>query len=416
MATGPRPSLASYIRALARPGQAGGHGLSDAELLDRFVTGQDEAAFEVLVWRHGGMVLGVCRRLLGREQDAEDAFQATFLVLVKKAGSIRRREALAGWLYRVACRAARAARQAGAARHEPLTEPLLDTLAAEADDPTDDDLQRFLDDEVNRLPEHYRVPFVLCCLEGKTIDEAAAELGCPRGTVGSAVSRAKDALRARLARRGVAFALPGPAVLPAAMLVRETAHAALLTATSAALPAGLLPTNVLLLTQKVLTTMFLTRLKLVAVAFLLVALLGTTTGLAVHQTFAGSPAAVVLPDERPRAAEQAEAPKIDKAPEDLYGFSGEVVGKLVSKDAEKGSLVLEVRKVTNVWKGNKAPKPKSAEGKTLRIDGVFGKFLDVLVTLKEGDGVQIEVKHVKGDNLTFLGELLKKVELPPAKE
>ena len=106
----------------------------------------------------------------------------------------------------------------------------------------------------------------------------------------------------------------------------------------------------------------------------------------------------------------------DKVPDGLRGFSGSLVGKVVSKDPEKGSLVLEVRQIKNVWKANKATAPKAAVGKTLKIDGVFGKFIDQLITLKPGDGVHIEAKHVKGDGLTFVGENLQKVPLPvPAK-
>jgi hypothetical protein len=175
--------------------------------------------------------------------------------------------------------------------------------------------------------------------------------------------------------------------------------------------------------------MFLSKVKVVATTLLAILVLGTSAGIVSHHSFAApaTPAALVS-DDRPiaeakqpaaekeqKVSEEKKDTKLDKVPTELYGFSGEVVGKLISKDAEKGDLVLEVRQVTRVWKPNKAPQPRSAEGKTLKIDGVFGKFLDVLVTLKEGDGVMIEVKHVKGDNLTFLGELLKKVELPPSK-
>ena len=102
---------------------------------------------------------------------------------------------------------------------------------------------------------------------------------------------------------------------------------------------------------------------------------------------------------------------LTKAPSELYGLSGRVVGRLVAKDVEKGELTLKIVKVDRVWPNNKARKPKSAEGRTLKIDGVFGKFLDVLLTLKKNDGVQIEVKHVRGDGLTFLGEELKRVEI-----
>jgi hypothetical protein len=124
---------------------------------------------------------------------------------------------------------------------------------------------------------------------------------------------------------------------------------------------------------------------------------------------------LALPLEAAEEEKKADSPPaattIDKAPEGMHGFSGTLVGTLVSSDPEKGSLVLKVQRVKNVWKGNKAPNPKSGVGKTLQIDGVFGKFLDVLLILKPGDGVEIETKHVKGDALNFLGENLRKVAL-----
>lgn len=117
--------------------------------------------------------------------------------------------------------------------------------------------------------------------------------------------------------------------------------------------------------------------------------------------------------EQPAAADRGD---LTKAPPELYGLSGRVIGRLVSKDVERGELALKIAKVDRVWRGNKAKNPHSAEGRTLKIDGVFGKFLDVLLTLQEGDGVQIEVKHVRGDGLTFLGEELKKVAIEDERE
>src|SRR5262249_38077723 len=150
-------------------------GLSDAELLDGYINRREEAAFEVLMVRHGPMVLGVCRRLLCHDQDAEDAFQATFLTLARKAGSIGRREALGGWLRQMASRAARAAK----ARPVPLQALRADLLPAPdlAQDLLWRDLRPVLDEEINRLPDRYRAPFVLCYLEGRTNTEAARQLG-----------------------------------------------------------------------------------------------------------------------------------------------------------------------------------------------------------------------------------------------
>src|SRR5262245_34870581 len=134
-------------------------GLTDAELLERFVARREEAAFEVLVWRHGPKVLGVCRRILRHEKDAEDAFQATFLVLVRKAASIGKRQAVGSWLYRVAYRLALRAKALAAKRAARRTR-VADVPAAEpAPDPGRAELRPVLDEEVNRLPEKYRAPF-----------------------------------------------------------------------------------------------------------------------------------------------------------------------------------------------------------------------------------------------------------------
>lgn len=179
---------------------AGDSAESDLALLDRWVTDRDQSAFELLVWRHGGMVLAACRRALPPD-DAADAFQATFLVLVHKAGSVGRRGALGGWLHRVAVRVSRAARRKAAGRLRPLAE---EPPAPAADEAADRDLRAVLDEELDRLPDRLRRVLVLCYLQGKTADEAARELGCPRGTVLSRLLRGREKLKGRLVRRGVA--------------------------------------------------------------------------------------------------------------------------------------------------------------------------------------------------------------------
>jgi RNA polymerase sigma factor (sigma-70 family) len=175
-------------------------GADDAELLGRFIRDRDEAAFELLVWRHGSLVYSVCRRVLGDAHAAEDAFQATFLVLVRKAASVSRRQALAGWLYRVAYRVALRAR--ARTIPQPMAE-LPEPPAEEPDAALWRDLRPVLDEEVGRLPQKYRLPVVLCYLSGLTTDEAARQLGVPRGTVLSRLAWARQRLRARLSLRGV---------------------------------------------------------------------------------------------------------------------------------------------------------------------------------------------------------------------
>jgi RNA polymerase sigma factor (sigma-70 family) len=177
---------------------------ADHLLLERFVTHRDEAAFGALVRRHGALVLGVCRRLLHHEQDAEDAFQATFLVLARSAASIRKRASLRSWLYGVAHRVAR---RAGYSRRQRYArETLLNDVPAGEETPewSRRELQAVLDDEISRLPERYRSPVLLCYLEGLTNEQAAAELRIPAGTVMSRLAKARALLRDRLTRWGVA--------------------------------------------------------------------------------------------------------------------------------------------------------------------------------------------------------------------
>ncbi len=209
-------------------------GMSDAQLIERFATPPDgggEMAFEVLVRRHGAMVMGVCRRVLGHDQSAEDAFQATFLVLALKARGIRVRDSLGPWLHGVAARIARRALAASRRhRHEPLPEE--GPAVAGMPDPELADLGAAIDEELARLPDKYRLPVVLCYLKGQTQEEAARALGWTKGTVSGRLARAKDLLRHRLGRRGLA---PSVAVLAAALAPSEV---------TAAVPASLVNSTV----------------------------------------------------------------------------------------------------------------------------------------------------------------------------
>jgi RNA polymerase sigma factor (sigma-70 family) len=195
--------------------------LTDRFLLERFTALGDEAAFAELVRRYAALVLGVCRRVLRHEQDAEDAFQATFLVLVHKAGSIRRRESVGAWLHGVACRVALKVRRA-AARRRGREAAARVAQATEVPELIWEDSRAILDEELGRLPQQYRAVVVLCYLEGKSTEEAARALGCPRGTVLSRLARARQRLRGRLARSGLAISV---AVL-SAKLSQLTASAA----------------------------------------------------------------------------------------------------------------------------------------------------------------------------------------------
>jgi RND family efflux transporter MFP subunit len=296
-----------------------GTGTTDAQLLDRFVHERDESAFELLLFRHGGMVLNVCRRILKRDQDAEDAFQATFLTLVRKARSIRRSEALAGWLYRVAHRAALEARARSAriARHE-MPASLIIEPAADVDTGWNE-LRPILDEEMGRMPERFRLPLILCYLEGKTNEQAAHELGCPAGTVFSRLAKGRELLRTRLVRRGLtlsaggltallaehaAFAGPAPALLTAALQAGRLIAAG---------KVGAVSSQVHAITEGVLKAMFLQKLKNATVALVVLALLAAGGSGLVYQALTAAPTEQVQV-EPPSAAPQAKGKAENKEP------------------------------------------------------------------------------------------------------
>ncbi len=251
---------------------------TDRHLLDRFTRHRDEAAFADLVRRHGPMVLGVCRRVLRHEQDAEDVFQAAFLVLVRRAEAIRSRESVGGWLYRVAYRLALRARAGAGRRRERPTDPLDLCGAAEAR-PAADPLA--LDEELHRLPEPYRSAAVLCYLEGRTQAEAARLLVTTTDAVNSRLKRARELLRRRLAKGGLLLSAtlaggPGAGALRAAVppaLGRLTCRAALDFAADPAAAGGASALAVTL-ARGALRTMPTTRFKIVSALLVVLALLG----------------------------------------------------------------------------------------------------------------------------------------------
>lgn len=177
-------------------------GFSEGELLARFVSDRDEAAFGAIVARHGPMVMGICRRLLNHSQDVEDAFQSTFLVLVKKARSLRDCELLGNWLYGVAVRVAMRARRDRLRRRSREQPVCALTAAIRESDGEHRELRLLLDAEVERLPKKFRTPIILCYFEGMTHDQAAVRLECPVGTIRSRMAKGRELLRSRLSRRG----------------------------------------------------------------------------------------------------------------------------------------------------------------------------------------------------------------------
>lgn len=210
MARTPLGAVLRHIHSLA--GAATARRLTDLHLLRRFADERDEDAFAELMRRHGPLVLSVCHRILGHKQDAEDAFQATFLVLARKAGSIRKGESVGSFLYGVAYRIAMKERGKLAQRRQREQQVERPTPTGPLYEAAFRELQMLLDEGLNRLPEKYRTPFVLCCLEGKSKSEAARELGWKEGTVSSRLAHARKELQQFLARKGVALA----AVLTAA--------------------------------------------------------------------------------------------------------------------------------------------------------------------------------------------------------
>jgi len=323
MSQGQLRALLGYLRRTADPlgGDAG-----DAPLLERWRKQRDPAAFELLVWRHGTMVWNVCRRILVREQDLEDAFQATFLTLLRKADTIGEARFLASWLYKVAYRTALAAQDASAKRtaDAPLDGDFPDPAVSTADGW--DELKVVLDEELNRLPEKYRRPVVLCYLEGKTTDEAAQELDCPRGTVGTRLAWARERLRERLTQRGLALAAAGLATLLVekasvasvpSSLVTSTAQAVTFSAAGNAVAAGVLTARAAALSQEVLHSLFMTRVKAFGAVLIAVGILTSGTGLFAHQalTTKGDQAPTVAAIQTPPAWTKPSIPPNNETPD-----------------------------------------------------------------------------------------------------
>jgi RNA polymerase sigma factor (sigma-70 family) len=278
-----------YLRRVT--GAAGTKDVTDGELLARFVARHDEAAFELLLWRHGTMVLHVCRDVTRDPHAAEDAYQATFLALIRRAASIRAGESLGAWLYQVAYRVALKARGQTAKRNQQekvlVSVEELPAVLELRDEASLRELRPVLHEEVQRLPAKYRAPIVLCYLQGLTHEEAARQLGWPKGTVAGRLARARELLRKRLSLRGLglsatlsALALTSAqasAAVPAA-LVKVTLRAGLQFAAGQML-AGLVSPQVVSLTEGVIQAMLWNKMKLMTAVVLALGLVGSGFGL-----------------------------------------------------------------------------------------------------------------------------------------
>ncbi len=270
---------------------------TDGQLLDAYVRSREEAAFAALLRRHGPMVWGVCCRTLGNTGDAEDAFQATFLVLVRKAASIVPREQIANWLYGVARQTAVKAR-AMAVKRKTREKQVKDMPEPAVEQNGTDDLLPLLDQELGRLPDKYRMAIVLCDLEGKSYKDASRQLDCPEGTLAARLARGRAMLAKRLARCGVAmtsgtlsmvFSQSASANVPSSV-VSSTIKAASLFAAGQAAASGVISAKVAGLTEGVLKTMLLSKLKITTAVMATVTVLCGAAGV-LYQAQAGEKAA-----------------------------------------------------------------------------------------------------------------------------
>jgi RNA polymerase sigma factor (sigma-70 family) len=410
--------LPIFLRRLRKSLTAAGDGTGDADLLERFLARRDEAAFAALVGRHGPMVLGVCGRVLGDAHAAEDAFQATFLILVRRAGAIRKRASLGSWLHGVAYRAALKARARAACRRRHERQ----AMHPEPMDPATDfvwrDLWPVLDAALDRLPATYRDPLVLCYLEGKTQAEAARLLGWRLGTLATRVLRGRERLRALLARRGVA--LSGAALtlalaqgsqsaeLPVALVRLTIAHAAYVAAGTA----HLVPVSIQVLVAGVLHTMKLVQIRKV----LLVAVVAIVFGgvaLMWQQGHARDTVAEPVAEKEPTRVLVPQGDK-DAAKKDLDLLQGTWNidamgwgGKDLPRELMTGyKFVFAGNKLT--WEG--AIGMTSRAGKITANDGAFPcdfkidpsqepKQIDITLHRKNGDGTVLGIYEIKGDTL-----------------
>ena len=260
-----------------------GRDLPDRVLLEWFQETNDEAPFTILLQRHGPMVLAACRRVLGNAHAAEDAFQATFTVLVRRAKSLRWRGPLGGWLYTVAQRIAVKAKNQAALRQDTERRWAQMAPTESVDEATWQELRSVLDEEIGRLPEKYRTPLVLCYLQGRTHEQAAKELGCPKRSLTNRVCRARELLHESLVKRGITLtaAALGTVLMEktaqaqlGALLSLHTVKAAVSIAAGKTVAQGLLSAKAIALAEEAMATMLWAKTKVV----LLVLTLGLAVG------------------------------------------------------------------------------------------------------------------------------------------
>ncbi|WP_435011353.1 sigma-70 family RNA polymerase sigma factor [Tundrisphaera lichenicola] len=391
-------------------------GLSEGDLLRRYLDRRDEVAFGAIVARHGPMVMGVCRRVLRDSGDVEDAFQVTFLTLAKKAGTLKRDDPVGHWLYGVAYRVALRARTASARRRlregsGPIPE------VAMIDAPSDRELGSLIDAELARLPSKYRAPIVLCYVEGLTHEEASQELGWPVGTVKGRLSRARDLLKGRLSRRGAApsagAALPGflrtsGASVPGSLAGRTTRAALEIAAGSTA---GMVSASTAALFHEGIWAMFLTKMKVAGAVFLTlaasVAVLGYQGADEPGARSIGEPAALGGQDPQAEAnSGDSPEPEIPTLPADVEAQPP------VIPEAEEPSPPAEVEAVSVEVAPVDSPEPPSnwiaqlAEPDTSPMGQAILEVLEKPVAMNFPNETPLE------DFLRYLKESTKSPEFP----
>jgi RNA polymerase sigma factor (sigma-70 family) len=386
-------SLCRVIDGLHRLALLQDRGPTDGQLLECFLARRDEGAFAALVRRHGPMVLGVCRRVLGDGADAEDAFQVTFFVLARRASAVVPREAVGNFLHGVAYRTALKVRTAAARRRrrerrvKDMPHPTVEGGAEESWP----ELRALLDEELRRLPDLYRVPIVLCDLEGRGRKEVARQLGIPEGTLSSRLAAARKRLGDRLRRHGLSASLVGAASARVpAPLVSSTVRTAIRVAAGPAAAAGVLAPRLATLLEGVLRTMPMNKTRLVLAALLLVAAATFGANLMRHQA-----AAQDRPD---KAAERTKEVKPKEAAESARLTPAQCVESqewaLTAVDAENHTLSAKLfrwigeyagggkafealepdRRPLGIWKLNEYPVDKGAK---VVIDGKPGELKDL---------------------------------------
>jgi len=351
MASKPLNGILKRVRTLAEVQT--GRALADRELLARFVEHQDEAAFTVLIERHGPMVLGVCQRALRNAHDAEDACQATFLVFARKADSIRKTESLSSWLHGIACRIAanlKRSRIRAKKREQRVASPIEQSNASA----NWQEVQTILDEEVADLPERYRGPLLLCYWEGKTRDEAATQLSMTAGKLHGLLERGRELLRDRLTKRGLTLsgalcasmivAGASNAALDPSLVVAST-KAALLLASGGSLTPGLVSINVVTLTQEVLHTMLITKMKIVTASILCAGIAAALIGGSLASVGSAQPTKVFVQLSDQIAKSESDEAFIRRMSKDLRGIDptpAEVHFFVANKDAGRRQKLIDL--------------------------------------------------------------------------